>query len=175
VAGFLNSFIRHADSVKIANLAQVVNVIAPILTRGDDLLVQSIFHAFAMFSKRRQGTSLRIGLDGPSYDASTHGKTSYIDASAIIDGELLHVFAVNRSLDEAAPLEVAVGDREVVALVDAEILMGPGGKPEAKAATSWEQRDAIASGLWTAVEVVDGIARTELPALSLLAATFRLA
>ena len=35
VAGFLNSFIRHADIVKIANLAQIVNVIAPILTRGD--------------------------------------------------------------------------------------------------------------------------------------------
>ena len=38
VAGFLNSFIRHADVVKIANLAQIVNVIAPILTRGDQTL-----------------------------------------------------------------------------------------------------------------------------------------
>ena len=44
VAGFLNSFLRHADVVKIANLAQIVNVIAPLLTDGDRLLVQSIFH-----------------------------------------------------------------------------------------------------------------------------------
>jgi len=32
VAGFLNSFIRHADVVKIANIAQIVNIIAPILS-----------------------------------------------------------------------------------------------------------------------------------------------
>ena len=37
VAGFLNSFIRHADVLKIANLAQIVNVIAPLLTKDDDL------------------------------------------------------------------------------------------------------------------------------------------
>lgn len=43
VAEFLNSFIRHADSVKIANIAQIINVIAPILTRDDDLLIQQIF------------------------------------------------------------------------------------------------------------------------------------
>ena len=39
VAEFLNSFVRHADSVKIANIAQIVNVIAPLLTRGDETLV----------------------------------------------------------------------------------------------------------------------------------------
>ena len=55
MAGFLHSFVRHADVVKIANLAQIVNVIAPILTRGDDLLIQSIFYPFEMFSKRRTG------------------------------------------------------------------------------------------------------------------------
>ena len=52
VAGFLNSFIRHADSVKIANIAQLVNVIAPLLTKGDKLLAQSIFYPFEMFSNR---------------------------------------------------------------------------------------------------------------------------
>ena len=59
VAGFLNSFIRHADVLKIANIAQIVNVIAPILTRGDDLLIQSIFYPFEMFAKRRDGVALR--------------------------------------------------------------------------------------------------------------------
>ncbi len=43
VSGFLHSFIRHADIVKIANLAQIVNVIAPVLTQDDAMLVQSIF------------------------------------------------------------------------------------------------------------------------------------
>jgi alpha-N-arabinofuranosidase len=61
VAGFLNSFIRHADAVKIANLAQIVNVIAPILTRGDDLLIQPTYYPFKMFSDRREGMACRCG------------------------------------------------------------------------------------------------------------------
>ena len=65
VAGFLNSFIRHADVLKIANIAQIVNVIAPILTRGDDLLIQSIFYPFEMFAKRRDGVALRGAGAGP--------------------------------------------------------------------------------------------------------------
>ena len=75
VAGFLHSFIRHADVVKIANLAQIVNVIAPLLTRGDELLVQSIFYPFAMFSNRRTGTSLNVALDGPAYESKEQGRT----------------------------------------------------------------------------------------------------
>ena len=76
VAGFLNSFIRHADSVKIANLAQMVNVIAPILTRGDELLKQSIFYAFEMYSKRRGGTSLRPAVDGPAFSPEVRARTA---------------------------------------------------------------------------------------------------
>ena len=74
VAGFLNSFIRHADVVKIANLAQIVNVIAPILTRGNELLIQSIFYPFEMFSKRREGISLQPVLQGPVYTGQTNGQ-----------------------------------------------------------------------------------------------------
>ena len=59
VAGFFNSFIRHADVLKIANIAQIVNVIAPILTRGDNLLLQTIYYPFVMYSKRRNGISAR--------------------------------------------------------------------------------------------------------------------
>jgi alpha-N-arabinofuranosidase len=48
VAEFLNSFIRHADVVKIANLAQIVNVIAPVMTRGEDLLLQTIYYSLLL-------------------------------------------------------------------------------------------------------------------------------
>ena len=45
-AQFLNAFLRHADIVKVACLAQIVNVIAPVLTRPDGLLLQSIYWPF---------------------------------------------------------------------------------------------------------------------------------
>ncbi|MDP6715385.1 MAG: alpha-L-arabinofuranosidase C-terminal domain-containing protein, partial [SAR202 cluster bacterium] len=57
-AQYLNAFIRHADLVKIACLAQIVNVIAPILTSSGGLLIQSTFYPFQMFAERAKGVSL---------------------------------------------------------------------------------------------------------------------
>jgi alpha-N-arabinofuranosidase len=169
VAGFLNSFVRHADVVKIANLAQVVNVIAPLLTRGDELLVQSIFHPFRMFSQRREGVALRVGQSGPSYEARTHGTTPSVDASAILGDGLLHVFAVNRSTSEAAPLRVEWLGGAIAGLASAELLTGP----DAKAANSFERPDVVAARSFDAVRVAGGAAALELPPLSLAALSLR--
>ena len=170
VAGFLQSFIRHADVVKIANLAQIVNVIAPVLTRGDQLLVQSIFHPFEMISKRRDGLSLQVVVDGPSYEGATNGHVHYIDASAILgDGEL-HVFLTNRSVDEAVEVCVAVADRAFLSRKNAELLTGPA----PKAANSFEEDNVIKATPLEDVEIVDGQARCELPPLSFVAMTLNL-
>ena len=50
---FLNSFIRHADVVKMANLAQLVNVIAPIFTNKQGLYLQTIYFPIAEYAKQR--------------------------------------------------------------------------------------------------------------------------
>ena len=73
VAGFFNSFIRHADVLKIANIAQIVNVIAPILTRGDELLLQTIYYPFLLYAQRRNGISLQPGVEGPVTKAPATG------------------------------------------------------------------------------------------------------
>ncbi|HOF19211.1 MAG TPA: alpha-L-arabinofuranosidase C-terminal domain-containing protein, partial [Phycisphaerae bacterium] len=112
VAGFLHSFLRHADCVKIANIAQVVNVIAPVLTQGDRMLIQSIFYPFEMFSRRRNGVSLRPAVEGPAYEGKTHGRTNYIDVSAVLDGQRMHVFATNRAPDAEAELAVRIADAD---------------------------------------------------------------
>lgn len=169
VAGFLNSFVRHADVVRIANLAQVVNVIAPLLTRGDELLVQSIFHPFRMFSERRQGVSLRVGLTGPTYDGRTNGTVPYIDASAILGDTLVHVFAVNRSVTEAAPLRVELLGGALAAVAGAEVLTGP----DAKAANSFEQPEVIRPRALDGIVLREGVAAMELPPLSFAAMSFR--
>ena len=170
VAGFLNSFIRHADVVKIANIAQIVNVIAPILTRGDELLIQPTFYPFEMFSRRREGTSLRPVVTGPAYEGRTNGRVNVVDASAILDADQLHVFATNRSLDEPASVQVELADRTVAALDSAELLTGPG----PKAANSFEQPDVVRSQPFEDVRIAAGRAGVELPPLSVAAMTFRL-
>ena len=123
-AGFLNSFIRHADCVKIANIAQIVNVIAPILTRGDEMVLQTIFYPIEMYTKRREGTSLQIAIDGPAYESKEFGRATYLDASAILNGRQLSVFACNRSLEEPMDLVVRLGDAKIQKLVNGEIVSG---------------------------------------------------
>jgi len=171
VAGFLNSFIRHVDMLKIANLAQIVNVIAPVLTRGDKLLIQPTFYPLEMLSRRREGVSLRPAVSGPTYESPSYGPTHVIDASAIYDGGRLHVMATNRSLEEAAPVRVALAGRRVTGLDTGEILTGP----NAKAANSFERPEAVRSRPFADVEIADGRATLALPPLSAAAMTFRIA
>jgi alpha-N-arabinofuranosidase len=171
VAGFLNSFIRHADVVKIANIAQIVNVIAPIQTRGDELLIQSIFYPFEMFSQRRHGLSLRPVVEGPGYTGDAHGQATFIDASAIWEGGQLHVFLTNRSIDQSAPVRISLADGEITSLQSGEILTAS----DAKAANSFEAPDVVRSVPFDAVEISQGEALLGIPPLSLVATTFRLA
>jgi len=168
VAGFLNSFIRHADVVKIANIAQIVNVIAPILTRGDEVLIQSIFYPFEMFSQRQEGISLRPVVDGPTYEGKINGQVHYIDTSAILNDNRLHVFASNRSLHEPASVRIKLADRAIVALDSAELLTGP----DAKAANSFEQPDVVRARSFAGVQITGGETSLELPPLSVAAMTF---
>jgi len=169
VSAFLHSFLRHADCVKIANLAQVVNVIAPILTRGDDMLIQSIFYPIEMVAKRRQGISLRAVADGPRYTSNKYGEVAEIDCSAVLDGNRLSVFATNRSLDEQAQVEIVVADRAVRRIVDAELLSGP----DPKAENSYDSPGLIRS-LPFSGPTTDGRAQFVLPPLAFMAATLEL-
>jgi alpha-N-arabinofuranosidase len=169
VAGFLHSFVRHADVVKIANLAQVVNVIAPVLTQGDDLLIQSTFYPFEMFSKRRDGISLKTALYGPEYEGKANGLVQYVDSSAILNGEQLHVFLTNRSLDEVGCVEIRLADRDIVSVMSADVLTGP----DAKACNSFEQPDLIRPRPLSEVRLENGRAELVLPAMSFAAVTFQ--
>jgi alpha-L-arabinofuranosidase len=170
VAGFLHSFIRHADVVKIANLAQIVNVIAPILTRGDEMLIQSTFYPFEMFSKRREGISLRPIVTGPGYEGKANGAVHFIDVSVILNGAQLHVFITNRSPDSDAPVQIELSDGRIGRLVSAELLTGP----DAQASNSFEQSDVIQSRSFSECRIADGRAELNLPRLSITACTFQL-
>ncbi len=170
VAGFLHSFIRHADTVKIANLAQIVNVIAPLMTQGEQLCIQTIFHPFEMFSKRRQGDALRVVLNGPSYESKEHGVVAYVDASAILDGKRLKVFLTNRHGEEAADVCVALADGAIASRESAELLTGPG----AKASNSFENDKLVTAVPFAGITAVDGQVRCKLPPLSFTAMTLNL-
>ena len=168
VAGFLNSFIRHAHVLKIANLAQIVNVIAPLMTRDDQLLIQSIFYPLEMYSRRREGLSLIPVVLGPVYEGLTNGRVCYIDASSILNQNKLNVFLTNRNTNEPAIVHINVENQNLSALDDAEILTGP----DAKAANSFESPDLLQSQPFAEIRINQGKATVELPPLSVAAMTF---
>jgi alpha-N-arabinofuranosidase len=170
VAGFLNSFIRHADVLKIANLAQIVNVIAPILTEGDEMLIQSIFYPLEMYAKRRTGMSLRPSVQGPTYQGQTNGQATYIDTSAVLNNKQLNLFVTNRNLQETATVHINLADAEITALVNAEILTGS--KPNAT--NSFDQPNVVQAQSFTEARLANGQATVELPPLSLIAMTLQL-
>jgi alpha-N-arabinofuranosidase len=168
VAGFLNSFIRHADSVKIANLAQIVNVIAPILTRGDEMLLQSIYYPFAMFSSRRDGMAIQPVVNGPAYDSPSYGRVNYLDASAILGDGVLHAFLINRSLSELAEVEIDAGGNTIASVLSAEVVKGS----HPKDCNTYEHPRSITSQPLQTAAITDGKAIVQLPPLSFAAVTF---
>ena len=171
VAGFLNSFIRHADVVKIANIAQIVNVIAPILTRGDDILLQTIFYAFALYSSRRDGIALLPAVSGPTYDSPSYGRVNTVDTSAILGDGVLHTFLINRNLTDTAEIELDHGRGKLISVISAESVSGPA--PDA--CNTYENPNAICSQPLQTVKISDEKASVQLPPLSIAAITFRTA
>jgi alpha-N-arabinofuranosidase len=96
---FFNSFIRHANIVKMANLAQIVNVIAPIFTNKDGLFLQPIYFPIAEFAKQRGNTALDLWVSSSTYKAGQRGPLPYLDTSATYDPKTRTVFlnVLNRS------------------------------------------------------------------------------
>ena len=70
VATFLNSFVNNAHIVKIANMAQLVNVIAPMFTNEKGMFLQTIYHPLQLFANNSRGKALDLFVDSPKYKAS---------------------------------------------------------------------------------------------------------
>jgi alpha-N-arabinofuranosidase len=172
VAQFLNSFVRHADVVKIANLAQVVNVIAPLLTRADELLKQSIYFVFQLFSEKKEGVALQISVDGPSYATQRYADVGLLDCSAILNrrDRELSLFCVNRSPNEALDLEADLTDLGVTSLIDGQIIH----HADLKAANSFEHPDRVVPERFDDLSVDSGVAIGQLPPAAFVRLVFRL-
>ncbi len=111
VGSLLLSLLRHADRVKVACLAQLVNVIAPIMTRtGGGAWAQTIFYPYMHASLYGRGTVLNPIIDSPVYDTKEFDAVPYLDSLAVYNEENdeITIFAVNRDLEHALTLECDV-------------------------------------------------------------------
>ena len=117
VGTMLNTIINHTDTVKIACLAQLVNVIAPIMTEpGGRAWVQTIYYPFFYASRYGRGTALRVQADSPSYSCNVSDAVPYLDCAAVLseNGQEITLFAVNRSETDALETTLILPDTAVL-------------------------------------------------------------
>ena len=99
---FFNSFFRHADIVKMANVAQMVNVIAPIMTNKQGLFLQPIYFPLVEFAKQRGNKSLDTYVSAPTYKVGNRPPLRYLDVSTTYNPteRAIYLNVLNRSKDK---------------------------------------------------------------------------
>ena len=149
VAGMLNSLVNHADVVKIANLAQLVNVIAPIFTNDQGLFLQTIYYPLQLFANNMKGNSLQLLTDGPTYKTKRFDSVPYIDASGALDGDQLVLNVVNRHQSQGMDVAIGLEDKNFAGPLSVSEVNGPDIKAEndfGKTLVSTQTRSVNASG-----------------------------
>jgi alpha-N-arabinofuranosidase len=126
VGGLLNSLMRRSDRVRVACLAQLVNVIAPLMTNDDGVLRQTIYYPYAWALLYGRGSVLNLAAEGPSYEVNQFGhpaeperlpvagvgQVPYLDVAATLDAasKSATLYVLNRDLENARELEVSWHD-----------------------------------------------------------------
>lgn len=102
----LNIFHKHADRVKMANIAQLVNVLqALFLTEGDQMLLTPTYHVFDMYKVHQEATMLPVDIKTPKYSRVSRSIDA-VSASASKDSNgKVHVSLVN--IDPSKPIEIS--------------------------------------------------------------------
>ncbi|MBG6239244.1 alpha-N-arabinofuranosidase [Mycetocola sp. CAN_C7] len=167
VGTLLNSLLRHGDRVKIANQAQLVNVIAPILTEENGpAWRQAIFWPFARMAALARGRILSARVAADRIETARYGDADVVDVSATWDEENSRValFLANRSLDDAAEVEIALHGFTPEHIVRAEVLEAPDDADRNVSNTKDAERVRLQP--LRGVTVSDGGVALRLPALS---------
>ena len=165
VGSMLITLMRNADRVKIACLAQLVNVIAPIMTaEGGSCWAQTIFYPFMHASLYGRGIALRSLVDTPVYDCSDYEGVPLIDSSATLseDGESVTVFCVNRDLHSDFELDIDMRAFESMTLVEHILLK----HNDVKAVNTQDNPDNVAPMSGPGGTIDNNRAQIRIPALS---------
>jgi alpha-N-arabinofuranosidase len=156
VATYLNGFIRHCRSVRLANFAQLVNAIAPVFTNKQGLFLQTIYHPLRLYAEHTQETALDVSVDGPTYDlppeleteaygrvhhVSDLGPFALLDATATCDAAAgtLTLAVVNRDRDRSHVATIDLGGAKVSGGAEVSEVSGP----DIAAMNSFEHPDVV--------------------------------
>jgi alpha-N-arabinofuranosidase len=104
-----NVFHRHADRVRLANIAQMVNVLqAMILTKGPQMVLTPTYHVFKMFAPFQDATYLPLDLSGPRYSLGSASIPAISGSAARLSSGAIAVALVNLDPNKAIAVSIAL-------------------------------------------------------------------
>ncbi|MDN4524133.1 alpha-N-arabinofuranosidase [Fictibacillus fluitans] len=159
VGSMLITLLKHADRVKMACMAQLVNVIAPIMAEQGGSWKQTIFYPYMHASAFGRGVSLQPVVSSPLHDTKDYTDVPYLDSAVVYNEEKeeVTIFALNRHLSESLPLTADVRSFADYSLVEHMVLEND----DLKAVNSLNEEKVKPHGNGSA-ELKDGIIEAQL-------------
>ncbi|MEX2319403.1 MAG: alpha-L-arabinofuranosidase C-terminal domain-containing protein, partial [Bauldia sp.] len=158
----LNTFIRRSDRVKVACIAQLVNVIAPIMTEtGGPAWKQTIYYPLYFASLYGRGEAMNVAVDVPTYDAKVADDVPWLDASAVknTDGKTITFFLINRHPKEALDLDIGMAGFKAKGIAE-HIVMA---HRDLKATNTARQPNRVVPAKGKGLSIRDGAVKGKLP------------
>ena len=172
VGGLLNTLIRNSNRVKIGCLAQLVNVIAPIMTNADGIFLQTIFYPYSWALQFARGAALDVMVESSAYDVkglygSRDEKTTsvpHLDVSGSYDASngTAVAFILNRDLAKAHEVEIVWEDKAPAKVQAAWVLTGD----DLKAVNSFAAPKKVVPSEFAKPGTTNGRTKFEVPAKS---------
>jgi len=161
----LNTFIRKSNVVKIACIAQLVNVIAPIMTDpAGAAWRQTIYYPYYFASIHGRGTALQLAVSCPGYDADVADNVPFVDVSGVHDSEAGTVtfFVVNRHQTEPLDMEVSLQGFGAASVLDHQVMV----HAMLEAVNTAGDQNNVAPKKGSGALIEDGAVKVNLPPLS---------
>jgi len=164
VGGLINTLLRNADRVKIACLAQLINVIAPIMTNATGMFRQTIYYPYSWALQYAHGSVLNLLVESPTYDVPGMEQVPYLDVAGTMsanDGKTT-LFILNRDLAKAHTVEINWEDRAPSRVLTSLILTGS----DLKAANGFDAPERVVPQAFDKPSIAGGRTKFEVPARS---------
>lgn len=161
----LISLLKHADRVASASLAQLVNVIAPIMTEpGGPTWRQTTFFPFAITSRLARGVAVRLRIDAPVIDTARHGTVSGVDAVSTHDAETgaTAIFVVHRGRHDAVDLVIDITGLGEVEIAETHLLADE----DPSARNTLDDPERVQPRALEGARIVDGLLHVTLPPIA---------
>jgi alpha-N-arabinofuranosidase len=164
VGGIVNTLLRNADRVRISCLAQLVNVIAPIMTNANGMFRQTIYYPYAWALQYAKGESLNVMVQSPTYEPAHMDPVPYLDVAATLDKNngQTSVFILNRDLAKARQVEIVWEDSVPGRVVNSSVLTGD----DLKAVNSFDMPQKVQPQAFDKPSTSGGKTKLEVPARS---------